>query len=342
MTKNSGNHKEIKYNYDIAEELGICEGEVINKRLGKDVKIINASNIKDFISDLEALGEVKCITRNSGAVSVQQGKYTNQYLNGYKKVNISAEAGLVLNPGELDIRMFFKHWNAIFYIDENKNGKQLKSFQIFDRYGKAIHKIFITELTNLDALYFILEKYKCDIIKSFLFTQKKESDNYLKKDCKFDDVIDRDWREMKEVHDFYILMNKYKMSRQQLFNSVGDDLAYQVDNTSLNDILLLTKEKNEALTVFIANTGCVQIYTGLINKIFYRDEWLNIFNNKNKIHLRHESIDECWVVRKPGEHGYVTSLEVFSKYGEQIVQIYGQRNENEKERDSWRNIISSI
>lgn len=55
-----------------------------------------------------------------------------------------------------------------------------------------------------------------------------------------------------------------------------------------------------------------------------------------------QEIDECWIVRKPGEHGYVTSLEVFGKNGEQITQIYGQRNKSEPERESWRDIFKEI
>lgn len=331
------------YAVNIAQKNGMSEGELTNMRLPFDAKILAIVDIKDFISDLEKLGRVKCITRNAYAISIQEGVLTNQYLNGYKKINISAEAGLILNPRDLDLRIFFKNWDYVFFIDQLRNSQQEKSFQVFNKQGVAICKVYVTNESNEDALNFILEKYKCskqmkaefEVVKSKVSLDRKKSVGFNKK-------IDHDWRTMTEVHDFYILASKYKLSRQDMFRSVGDDLAYKVSNSCLNRILLQAIEKNEELTIFIANQGCVQIYTGLVGKFFYKDDWLNIFNKNNKIHISTDKIDECWIVKKPGEFGDVTSLEVFSKDEEQIIQIYGQRDEGKPERNTWRRIVSSV
>jgi len=334
--------KTMKYNMQLASDANLSEGEFINTKLNNEATKLSVSNVKEFISDLERLKETKSITRNQFAVSVQEGSYTNQYLNGYKEINISSDAGLVLNPRALDIRIFYRSWNAFFYVHEDKAGKTIKSFQVYDKYGTSVHKVFLIDRTNVDYFEMMIDKYKDNDQHPYLFQKKEITTNDDSKAIEFNSEIDKAWREMKEVHDFYILMRRFKLTRQQLFNSVSDDLAYKVDNDSIQKILSLAKSNNEELTIFIANTGCVQIFTGLIGKIFIKGEWLNVFNEKNKIHIDYENIYESWVVKKPGEFGFVHSLEVFSESGEQIIQIYGQRNEGEDERESWRRLVKKL
>lgn len=330
------------YAIDVAKRNNITEGELTNLRLSYDAKVLTVEDIKLFIADLEKLGKVKCITRNTDAISIQQGVLENQYLYGYKEINISAEAGLVLNPRELDLRIFFRHWNHVFYIEQVRHNEIQKSFQVFSKNGIAIFKIYITEDSNTHALNAILKKY-ISINQSPVTFDSERKEPFLKNKAMVSPAVEIDlaWREMKEVHDFYLLMRKYQLNRQEIFRVVGDDLAYQVSNTSLADILTLAKEEQEELTIFVSNIGCVQIFTGTVKRLFNQDNWLNIYNNDTRIHINN-NISECWVVRKPGECGYVTSLEVFNPQGEQIIQIYGQRNEEEAERETWRKLIHKL
>lgn len=338
--------KEISKDYavNIATKNGMTEGELANERLSHDAKILRIDDFKDFISDLENLGPVKCITRNTGAINIQEGGLHNQYLYGYKQINISAEAGLILNPRGLDLRIFFRQWNHVFYIERPRHNELQKSFQIFNNSGVAICKIYLTIDSDQKIMNSILDKYISEDQAPVAFFDDTNSTTVTKRVLtqELAKEVDDAWRKMKEVHDFYLIMNKYKLNRQEIFQCVGEDLAYMVNSSALYEIIHSAKDNNEELTIFVANIGCVQIYTGLIGNIFLKEDWLNIFNKNNKLHIAYKDIDACWIVRKPGEHGYVTSLEVFSTSGEQIVQIYGQRNEGEPERASWRNIIENV
>lgn len=72
------------------------------------------------------------------------GRYRNQHLNGH--------AGLILNPRELDLRLFLNHWTSVFAMSEtNKRGVR-HSIQFFDQQGDALHKVYTTEETDLPAL----------------------------------------------------------------------------------------------------------------------------------------------------------------------------------------------
>ncbi len=94
--------------------------------------------------------------------------------------------------------------------------------------------------------------------------------------------------------------------------------------------------------VFVGNRGCVQIFTGVVEKVVPMKGWLNIFNPTFTLHLLEESIAEAWVTRKPTSDGYVTSLELFAHDGTQIAQLYGQRTEGEQEQAQWRKQIASL
>jgi putative hemin transport protein len=336
--------KEVDKDYavNVALKNGITEGELTNKRLFHDARILAIDDIKSFISELEFLGVVKCISRNSSAINIQDGVLKNQYLNGYKNINVSSEAGLILNPRGLDLRVFFKHWNHVFYIEQFRNNQLQFSFQVFNKLGDAICKIYLTDESNLNVRDSILEKYIAKNQNPVAFEKKIPAPSSPPHTQEYSEEIDLAWRNMKDVHDFYLIMHKYKLTRQEIFQSVGDDLAFMVSNLSLNMVLQTAKQNDEELTIFVANTGCVQIYTGLIERIVLKDRWMNIYNTGNKIHISHDEIDECWVVKKNGEFGPVSCLEVFNKNGEQMLQIYGQRNEGEPERDTWKKIVGVL
>ena len=90
------------------------------------------------------------------------------------------------------------------------------------------------------------------------------------------------------------------------------------------------------------NRGCVQIFTGALEKLAPMRGWLNIFNTTFTLHLREESVDEVWVTRKPTSDGHVTSVELFAKDGTQIAQLYGQRSEGHPEQTQWRQQVDRL
>ncbi len=52
-----------------------------------------------------------------------------------------------------------------------------------------------------------------------------------------DGAAENDWRAMTDVHQFFGLLRKYQLSRQQAFRLVSDDLACRVDRHALPSLL---------------------------------------------------------------------------------------------------------
>lgn len=319
-----------RYARDIAKLMNISEAELTHARVGHDAWRLKGE-IRAILAALEAVGETKSICRNEYAVHEQVGRYENQHLAGH--------AGLVLNPRALDLRLFLDQWASAFHVREARPGGERQSIQFFDHQGNALLKVYTTDSTDFSAWGQVLAK--------FIFADNPELELKAAEDVVMTPApdarqVDDEWRSMRDVHQFFGLLKRHRLTRQQAFRLVGDDLAQQVDNSALEQLLSFAiRDKNEIM-IFVGNRGCVQIFTGVIEKTVPMDSWINIFNPQFTLHLMADTIAESWVTRKPGRDGFVTSLELFAADGTQIAQLYGQRTEGQPEQAQWRTQIAAI
>ncbi|WP_313824580.1 hematinate-forming heme oxygenase ChuS [Leclercia sp.] len=319
-----------KYARDIAALMNISEAELTWARVGHDAWRLHGE-IREILGALEAVGETKCICRNQYAVHEQVGTFTHQHLNGH--------AGLVLNPRALDLRLFLHQWASAFHITETTARGERQSIQFFDHQGDALLKVYTTDNTDVSAWG--------DLLSRFIFADNpplalKAADPAVNVASADAPTVDSEWRTMTDVHQFFGLLKRHSLTRQQAFRLVGDDLACQVDNSALSRLLNSAREDGNEIMIFVGNRGCVQIFTGAVEKVVPMKGWLNIFNPAFTLHLLEETIAESWVTRKPTADGHVTSLELFAADGTQIAQLYGQRTEGEPEQSQWRSQIDAL
>jgi len=319
-----------KYARDIAALMNISEAELTWARVGHDAWRLHGE-IRAILGALEGVGETKCICRNPYAVHEQVGTFTNQHLNGH--------AGLVLNPRGLDLRLFLHQWACAFHITETTAQGERQSIQFFDHQGDALLKVYTTDNTDVSAWG--------DLLSRFIFADNpplalKAADPVVNLSSADAATVDSEWRAMTDVHQFFGLLKRHSLTRQQAFRLVGDDLACQVDNSALAQLLNSARQDGNEIMIFVGNRGCVQIFTGAVEKVVPMKGWLNIFNPAFTLHLLEETIAESWVTRKPTADGHVTSLELFAADGTQIAQLYGQRTEGEPEQRQWRSQIDAL
>lgn len=319
-----------KYARDIAGMMNISEAELTFARVGHDAWRLHG-DIRDVLGALEAVGETKCICRNEYAVHEQVGAFTNQHLSGH--------AGLVLNPRALDLRLFLNQWASAFHISEATARGERQSIQFFDHQGDALLKVYTTDNTDVSAWANVLTRF---IVADNPALALKPADAPAHAENAEAVTVDKEWRAMTDVHQFFSLLKRHNLSRQQAFRLVGDDLARQVENTALAQLLDTARQDGNEIMVFVGNRGCVQIFTGVVEKVVPMKGWLNIFNPAFTLHLLEETIAETWVTRKPTADGHVTSLELFGADGTQIAQLYGQRTEGEPEQARWRSQIDAL
>lgn len=315
-----------KYARDIAAVMGVSEAELTAARVGPDAVRLQ-DNARAILASLEKVGETKCICRNEYAVHEQVGAFTHQHLDGH--------AGLVLNPRALDLRLFLSQWASAFHV--NDGGRE--SIQFFDPHGDAVLKVYTTNNTDSEAWQALIAE-QAQSTPAPLAVRLVENARYA--DTADGAALEKEWRAMTDVHQFFALLRKYNLSRQQAFRLVNDDLACRIDTDALPRLLETLQRDGNEFMIFVGNRGCVQIFTGVLEKLTPMRGWINIFNSAFTLHLREETIDEVWVTRKPTVDGHVTSVELFAKDGTQIAQLYGQRSEGHPEQQRWRTQVDSL
>lgn len=319
-----------KYARDTAKLMGISEAELAHARVGHDAWRLKGE-AREIITALESVGETKSICRNEYAVHEQVGRYENQHLEGH--------AGLVLNPRALDLRLFLNQWASAFHVREATARGERQSIQFFDRQGDALLKVYTTDNTDFTAWGQLLATFIYADNPPLALSAAEEAIMTPAPDAA---QVEAEWRAMNDVHQFFGLLKRHQLTRQQAFRLVADDLAQQVDNSALEQLLRQAKQDKNEIMIFVGNRGCVQIFTGTIEKIVPMDSWINIFNPAFTLHLMADTIAESWVTRKPSGDGFVSSLELFAADGTQIAQLYGQRTEGQPEQQQWRTQLAAL
>lgn len=326
---------------DVADSMGISEAELLVAHLNTDPtnKDIRLRAIRldprwaSIIAEAHSLGEVMALTRNQSCVHEKMGQYAQP---------TGKNLDLLLGK-EIDLRIFFKEWAHGFAVIENQIFDCRRSLQFFDDRGNAVHKIILTENSNIYAYENIVEKYQSKDQRPKIEVQTSKPNEHPLIDVDID-LLDfqKDWLGMSDTHQFYDLIKQYKLSRIQALRFAPEGHAQRVPLQFTRKILRKVAIKGISMMVFVANRGVIQIHTGPISRVVMMDPWLNILDKKFNLHLREDNIYDTWVVRKPTDDGIVTSLELFDREGQAIAMFFGERKPGTPELDTWRKMIQEF
>lgn len=320
-----------------AAELGISEGELIAAKVGKEA-IRLSDDAEAILKDAVALREVMALTRNESCVHERKGIYEKPSFFTHGPMR----TGLFVNP-DIDLRLFMSHWCFSFAVSEPTKAGHRKSIQFFDKAGEAVHKIFLTNKSNEVAYDDLVTKHRHAAQASTI-----ETEPYTPKEAERpDEEIDwpefrNAWEGLKDVHDFFPLLRKFNVAREQAFRNVGSHLALELENGAARKVLELARDSDCEIMVFVGNRGCIQIHTGPVKKLVEHGHWYNVLDPQFNLHLSEADIARSWATRKPTEDGIVTAVEIFNAEGEAIVTFFGKRKPGEPELELWREIVAKL
>jgi len=311
---------------DIAKQLNVTEATWVAAGCGPIQSIRLAGSAQEILQKIGPLNRVMALTRNDACVHERHGQYS--------EIETQGHIGLVLGP-EIDLRLFFACWQDAFAVQE----RDRQSLQFFDSEGIAVHKIYCTDQTDTASYLRLVQEHATSPafpdIKSIPKTVPESS-------VDSPDEFRRAWLAMLDTHDFFPLIRRFNVSRLGALSCVGNDLAQQVPVTAIQAVLLEAAQTDLEIMCFVGNRGMIQIHTGRISNIAMRGPWLNVLDPSFNLHLNMDAVSSAWVVNKPTEDGWVTSLEVFSHDGEMITQFFGARKPGKPELASWRALMLSL
>lgn|SRR5690606_14716436 len=320
-----------------AARIGVSEGELLAAHIGSDV-IRLTNDPEGILKDLEALGEVLALTRNDACVHERKGVYHNASFFSHGAVR----SGILNNP-DIDLRLFMGHWKHAFAEQTPTEKGTRKSLQFFDPAGTAIHKIYLTNHSNEAAYDDLVAKYRDAEQNPGLEVEKAAAKAADRPDAEINwERFRSSWENLKDVHDFFIMLRKYKVGRVQALSGIGNDFAFELENSASRRVLELARDRDCEIMVFVGNQGCIQIHTGPIKKLVEMGEWYNVLDPEFNLHLNEQAIARSFVVRKPTVDGIVTSVEVFDADNELIVSFFGKRKPGVPENPAWREIVDAL
>lgn len=319
---------------DAATALKVTEAELLYASRGERVVRLTP-DWRALFDGVREMGEVMALTRNHHCVHERHGLYDNITLTP------NGQMGLVVN-GAIDLRLFMGSWSSLFAVSEaNGDGTLRRSLQVFDRYGQAVHKIFLTAasmplpwgrlvelLRDEQALPLVVEPHP------------------LRDEPMADDQIDQaalvaDWAALRDTHHFFAMLRRHAVTRPQALRMAGNQWAERLPVPALIDTLEKAAASGLEIMVFVGNPGCIQIHTGPVRRLLRAGDWYNVLDPAFNLHLRDSAIVELWRVRKPTADGMVTSLEAYDDQGELIVQLFGARKPGQPELSAWSALVES-
>jgi putative hemin transport protein len=314
-----------------AEQLGVSELELVQT-------LENATPLKSdwpgIFSEIENLGYVMALTRNESVVHERKGEYHN--------ISFKGHVGLVLDPN-IDLRIFPGRINYAFAVPVQNPRGTLLSLQFFDKYGCAVHKVYLMNQDNAEAYHTLVEKFKNNDAPENLEVERGERPSDFEEAADFDrEALLEDWKNLKDTHDFYPMLRKHKAKRTEALRAAEGSFTQKLDNTATERMLNGASQKQVPIMVFVSSGAVIQIHTGEVSTIKKMDTWLNVLDPEFNLHLREDHITDTWIVEKPTEDGIVTSLEIFDAKGQNIATFFGARKPGKPELQSWRDLIDSI
>jgi putative hemin transport protein len=320
-------------NRDAAQQLGVSEAELIASQCGQGVTRLEG-DFRRLLERMHELGPVMALTRNDDVVHEKIGRYEN----------VSADGMIGLALGEdIDLRLFFRHWKLGYAVEEATDHGPRSSLQFYDESGTAVHKVFLRGESHVRACRALVE--------AFMGQRQTPGERVtpLEPDAADSDdaATDRDgflsaWSEMKDTHEFFPLLRRFKVSRTQALRLARGRFAEPVSVRSARALLDDVAGTHLPIMVFVGNRGCIQIHTGPVANVKPMGPWLNVMDPGFNLHLREDRIAAAWVVRKPTTEGDVTSLELFNAGGETMAMLFGKRKPGIPELPAWRETVARL
>src|SRR5690606_7985845 len=100
----------------------------------------------------------------------------------------------------------------------------LRSIQVFDQQGTAVHKVFLTERSELAAWAPLLERFRADQQSAVLDLRPEPPPVIRKADPLIDAAALRaDWAALQDTHHFFAMLKKHQVTRTQALRLAGRD-----------------------------------------------------------------------------------------------------------------------
>ncbi|WP_026966742.1 hemin-degrading factor [Algoriphagus terrigena] len=320
---------------DAAAKLGVTEAELLATGIGENV-IRLTENFTEQVEEFPKLGRVMSLTRSEGCVLEHKGPF--------QKIEM-IQAGphkIATVIGPIEQRVFFAGWKFGFAVTTETPRGAMRNLQYFDKAGDAIMKVYLQEKSNPEAYDELVEKFTAAVQSAQLELEAFPTPEYASREELDFEAFSKDWEGMKDTHDFFGMLRKYKLNRLDAVKWIGGKWAHEVDRLSARKVVETAAETKLPIMVFAGNKGNIQIHQGKVQTVRQMGDWLNVLDPDFNMHLNENVVDKAFVVHKNTDDGLVSALELFDKEGEMVAQFFGLRKPGLPQKSEWKDLVDSL
>lgn len=318
-----------KFIWEIAKDFNISEAQLLMTGLGGHVTLLRPE-MDEILKEVGGLGHVMALTRNEYCVNERKGTYKN--------FSTTPHAALFLGE-DIDLRLFLSKWKLAFAVsDAGKEG-----LQFFDESGHALHKIYLTD--ESDHVFFrrLVDRFKAEQQTFFEIKPAGKVGRPERRDAEIDiQGFHQAWNSMKDSHEFFGLLQRFGVNRMQALRLAPEGRAMQLSLESFRKTIAHCAVNEVPVMMFTGNDGCIQIHTGGVKKLAPTGPWFKVLDQNFNLQLNEDGVSSVWHVVKPSTDGDVSSLELYDKDGELILQVFGKRKPGLPELETWREALAGI
>ena len=320
---------------DAAAKLGVTEAQLLATGIGANV-IRLTDNFTEQLEAFPKLGRVMSLTRSEGCVLEHKGHFQKIEMHAAGPHKIAT----VIGP--IEQRVFFAGWKFGFAVTTETPRGTMKSLQYFDKAGDAVMKVYLQEKSNAEAYEELVKNNTAADQSAELELEAFPAPEYVSREELDFEGFSKDWETMKDTHDFFGMLRKYKLNRQDAVKWIDDKWAYEVDRLSARKIVETASETKLPIMVFAGNKGNIQIHQGKVQTVRQMGDWLNVLDPDFNMHLNENVVDKAYVVHKNTEDGLVSAVELFDKEGEMVAQFFGLRKPGLPQKTEWKALVDSL
>jgi putative hemin transport protein len=316
---------------DAAATLGVSEAELVALGIGQTATPLDG-DWRRLLSEMPSVGRVMCLTRNEHCVHGRRGRFED--------VQVTGPHGLVLGP-DIDLRLFLGRWRHGFAVREPMKDDERLSLQFFDTAGDAVHKIYATDETDRKAFDALIARHRVE--PTSLAVERRAADTMDRPDSEIDvDGLRQAWQAMKDTHEFFGMLSKFKVGRLQALRLAEEEFARELPVRAMRAAMEAASSDGTPIMIFVGSGGCIQIHTGPIERLVETQGWFNVLDPAFNLHLREAGVARVFSVRKPTDDGVVTSIEAFDVRDRNILLMFGARKPGQPELEPWRAIVARL
>ena len=325
---------------DAAAKLGVTEAQLVAARVSTGEARVLRGPWGDLIKRLPEIGHVMCLARNEAVVHERHGKYETVEI--FPPMGKAPPMGQVVGP-DIDLRIFLAPWGSGFALAEEIKDGTRHSLQFFDKQGVAIQKIYPQDDADMAAYEKIVQDFLAEEQSPELSVEPEPEKTADPDDASVDvEAFRRDWDAMQDTHQFFFMLRKHKVGREQALRLAGEERARPVAAAAPRTLLEAASKSGQEIMIFVGNRGIIQIHTGPVKNIKPMGPWINVLDPEFNLHLREDLVARAWVVKKATKDGTVTSMEIYDGAGENIALFFGKRKPGQPEPEGWREIVNSL